>query len=54
VPHSDAAPPQSAFKKLSPSGGLDEGRIKNLKMYHSSRPNPFDIGLFGPFRLKKK
>ncbi|CEH19131.1 hypothetical protein CBOM_05803 [Ceraceosorus bombacis] len=44
---------KSAFKKLSPSGGLDEGRIHGLQMYYSGKPNPFNTDLFGPFRLHK-
>ncbi|SPO24808.1 uncharacterized protein UTRI_01798_B [Ustilago trichophora] len=39
---------KSAFKKLSPSGTLQEGRIKGLKMYKTKTPNPWDLALFGP------
>lgn len=43
---------KSAFKKLSPSGTLTEGRIHGLQMYHSSKPNPWDLALFGPKLLQ--
>ena len=40
---------KSAFKKLSPSGTLTEGRIKGLQMYRTSqKPNPWDLAIFGP------
>ncbi|SNX83263.1 uncharacterized protein MEPE_01970 [Melanopsichium pennsylvanicum] len=42
---------KSAFKKLSPSGTLTEGRIKGLKMYRTNMPNPWDLSLFGPKAL---
>ncbi|ETS62848.1 hypothetical protein PaG_02605 [Moesziomyces aphidis] len=43
---------KSAFKKLSPSGSLVEGRIKGLKMYRTKTPNPWDLALFGPKLLQ--
>ncbi|GAC96348.1 hypothetical protein PHSY_003928 [Pseudozyma hubeiensis SY62] len=44
---------KSAFKKLSPSGSLTEGRIHGLQMYRSGqKPNPWDIALFGPKLLQ--
>lgn len=43
---------KSAFKKLSPSGTLAEGRIKGLKMYRTKTPNPWDLALFGPKLLQ--
>ncbi|PWN54160.1 hypothetical protein IE53DRAFT_383294 [Violaceomyces palustris] len=43
---------KSAFKKLSPSGTLTEGRIHGLQMYRSKKPNPWDLSLFGPFKLQ--
>lgn len=39
---------KSAFKRLSPSGTLTEGRIHGLQMYRSKQPNPWDLALFGP------
>ncbi|PWZ00637.1 hypothetical protein BCV70DRAFT_199904 [Testicularia cyperi] len=42
---------KSAFKKLSPSGTLNEGRIHGLKMYRTKTPNPWDLALFGPRKL---
>lgn len=39
---------KSAFKKLSPSGTLSEGRIHGLQMYRGHSPNPWDLALFGP------
>lgn len=43
---------KSAFKKLSPSGTLEEGRIKGLQMYRTKKPNPWDLALFGPKLLQ--
>ncbi|KDN40526.1 hypothetical protein K437DRAFT_188357 [Tilletiaria anomala UBC 951] len=43
---------KSAFKRLSPSGTLKEGRIHGLKMFHNSKPNPWNLQLFGPYNLK--
>lgn len=44
---------KSAFKKLSPSGTLAEGRIHGLQMYKASQlPNPWDLALFGPKLLQ--
>jgi hypothetical protein len=43
---------KSAFKKLSPSGTLAEGRIKGLQMYRTKLPNPWDLALFGPRLLQ--
>ena len=38
---------KSAFRKLSPSGTLKEGRIHGLQMYHySNNPTPWDVGEF--------
>lgn len=42
---------KAAFKALSPSGGLDEGVVKNLKMYKSTKANPWNLSLFGPIKL---
>ncbi|CBQ71841.1 conserved hypothetical protein [Sporisorium reilianum SRZ2] len=39
---------KSAFKKLSPSGTLTEGRIHGLQMYHAKTPSVWDLALFGP------
>ncbi|TKY86783.1 hypothetical protein EX895_004423 [Sporisorium graminicola] len=39
---------KSAFKKLSPSGSLTEGRIHGLQMYRQGNPSPWDLALFGP------
>lgn len=43
---------KSAFKKLSGSGTLREGRIHGLKMYRTKLPNPWDLALFGPKKLR--
>lgn len=44
---------KSAFKKLSPSGTLTEGRIHGLEMFScSQKVNPWDRQLYGPFKLK--
>lgn len=43
---------KSAFKKLSPSGTLSEGRIHGLQMYRTKVPNPFDLALYGPRLLQ--
>ena len=43
---------KSAFKRLSPSGTLREGRIKGLKMYRTKMPNPWDLALWGPKLLQ--
>lgn len=42
---------KAAFKALSPSGGLDEGIVKNLKMYKTKKANPWNLSLFGPIKL---
>lgn len=47
---------KAAFKVLSPSGGLDEGVVDNLKLYKMSddpSENDWDTSLFGPFKLGK-
>ncbi|KAN0063223.1 hypothetical protein ACQY0O_004387 [Thecaphora frezii] len=43
---------KSAFKKLAPSGTLNEGVVENLEMYKTYKPNPWDIALFGPKLLQ--
>ncbi|EPQ28910.1 uncharacterized protein PFL1_03711 [Pseudozyma flocculosa PF-1] len=43
---------KSAFKKLAPSGTLNEGVVENLQMYKTYKPNPWDIALFGPKLLQ--
>ncbi|PWN24458.1 hypothetical protein BDZ90DRAFT_210628, partial [Jaminaea rosea] len=44
---------KTGFKALSPSGGLDEGVVDNLKLYKVSDPSESDWNqaLFGPFKL---
>lgn len=43
---------KSAFKKLATTGSLDEGITTGLKMYTCSKPNPWDLSLFGPLKLR--
>lgn len=43
---------KSAFKQLDPNHSLDTGVVKGLKLYQTSKPAPWDKGLFGPLRLK--
>lgn len=42
---------KSAFKILSPSSSLDEGRMHGMSAYTVHAPNPFDTGLFGALHL---
>ena len=43
---------KSAFKRLATTGTLDEGVTTGLTMWYSSKPNPWDLSLFGPFNLQ--
>lgn len=43
---------KSAFKRLATTGTLDEGITTGLKMFSSRMPNPWDLALFGPVKLK--
>ena len=43
---------KSAFKRLATTGTLDEGVTTGLTMWYSSKPNPWDLSLFGPFKLQ--
>lgn len=43
---------KSAFKRLATTGTLDEGVTTGLSMWTSRTPNPWDLALFGPFKLK--
>lgn len=43
---------KSAFKRLATTGNLDEGETTGLKMFTSRNPNPWDLSLFGPVKLK--
>lgn len=44
---------KSVFKRLSPSGTLNEGRMHGLTMHKSKKPNPWASALFGPFKMAK-
>lgn len=42
---------KSAFKKLSNTGTLTEGKVHDLVMYHGTTPNPWDLREFRNARV---
>ncbi|WFD31731.1 hypothetical protein MSPP1_002770 [Malassezia sp. CBS 17886] len=43
---------KSAFKTLATTGTLDEGVTAGLQMWTSRHPNPWDVSLYGPYKLQ--